>query len=124
MKLAHDHATEQPFTRDQLCVEVPPGRESGGRGPRPQNGYSGQTSCIDAPRAGQDSREDVAAAVLHAAEMAVRRRPGWGGGKVPRGRGACRSCWATAASCSATRLRWLLRAAVLAVITGLTRSST
>jgi hypothetical protein len=50
MKLDHDHAEEQPFTRIQTGVEVPDGTDSVEvEGHDQANGYGGDTVSVDLP---------------------------------------------------------------------------
>lgn len=50
MTVGHDHATEQPFTRDQSGVEVPPGVERVVvEGHDLENGYGGKTASVELP---------------------------------------------------------------------------
>ena len=49
-KLFHDHAAEQPFTRDMYGVKVPPGIRSVVIEARDQrNGYGGKTQLVQLP---------------------------------------------------------------------------
>ncbi|MBH0009772.1 hypothetical protein [Salinibacterium sp. SWN1162] len=48
--LSHDHASEQPFTRTQLGVEIPPGiTEVTIEGRDQANGYGGTTITVELP---------------------------------------------------------------------------
>lgn len=50
MKLGHDHATEQPFTRDQADVAVPAGIDTVFvEGHDLKNGYGGKTATVTLP---------------------------------------------------------------------------
>jgi hypothetical protein len=50
MTLAHDHASEQPFTRTQSGVEIPDGATTVVvEGRDSENGYGGQTRTVDLP---------------------------------------------------------------------------
>ena len=50
MELAHDHAGEQPFTRNQTGLEIPDGvREVTVEGRDLVNGYGGGTVTVDVP---------------------------------------------------------------------------
>lgn len=50
MKVGHDHATEQPFTRDQADVEIPKGVDSVVvQGHDLKNGYGGKTATVTLP---------------------------------------------------------------------------
>jgi hypothetical protein len=49
-ELLHDHAGEQPFTREQLGVEVPAGlTEVVVEGRDSENGYGGRTRTVELP---------------------------------------------------------------------------
>lgn len=51
MTVAHDHATEQPFTRTQTGVEIPDGVESVMvEGRDIENGYGGERVTVDLPQ--------------------------------------------------------------------------
>lgn len=51
MTLAHDHASEQPFTRSQVGLEVPADVTSVTvEGHDQANGYGGATRSVDVPR--------------------------------------------------------------------------
>lgn len=50
MKLGHDHATEQPFTRDQPGVRIPAGVDTVViEGHDLKNGYGGTTASVKLP---------------------------------------------------------------------------
>ncbi len=50
MELAHDHASEQPFTRSQSGLEIPDGVETITiEGHDLENGYGGATLMVDVP---------------------------------------------------------------------------
>ncbi len=50
MKVGHDHATEQPFTRDQSDVAIPQGVDSVVvEGHDLKNGYGGKTATVTLP---------------------------------------------------------------------------
>lgn len=50
MKLGHDHATEQPFARDQADVAVPAGTDTVVvEGHDLKNGYGGKTAAVALP---------------------------------------------------------------------------